>query len=462
MRNKIIFLTLCLLITVTSLGSLSYAKNIFTLEDALSRVSYHSDVEAWSDSITNVDKTIKSITDKHGISLDVGGNILSYSYDVKGETHGVSTGQTLSISKSNLNGTTLGANYSPKWSYSTDPKTGSATSSTWGLSLSQTIWPSPKLSSDQISLSIAAKHKNALQSQSDYILANARFKIEELYHKAQLAQEKVQFSQQNLHNAEKALEIIIRKKAMGEAGEFELIGAEIAVLRGKRELEVSLKASETARISLFDAIDLEGDFVLEPLNFYETPKSNVDIDFSELTSNLANHPLVQHYKVDLEKANLDLRATMAAEKPRADLSINFTNNKTFVASVNIGHSILDKNQQATTLESREEALENLEKAYEKAIEKLRDQVKDAEEDLQKLEQDLEISNLTVRQATLEKRAAEERYAKGMIEQTALEGAETKLRQAQLDFYELSFIYDLTLRRLSMGILGDLPLTGGSR
>lgn len=249
---------------------------------------------------------------------------------------------------------------------------------------------------------------------------------------------------------------------MGEAGEFELIGAEIAVLRGKRELEVSLKASETARISLFDAIDLEGDFVLEPLNFYETPKSNVDIDFSELTSNLANHPLVQHYKVDLEKANLDLRATMAAEKPRADLSINFNNNKTFVASVNIGHSILDKNQQATTLESREEALENLEKAYEKAIEKLRDQVKDAEEDLQKLEQDLEISNLTVRQATLEKRAAEERYAKGMIEQTALEGAETKLRQAQLDFYELSFIYDLTLRRLSMGILGDLPLAGGSR
>lgn len=462
MRNKALFLTLSLLLITSSFAVASPKTEIFTLEDALNRVNYHSDVEAWKDNLESTEKVLQGFNNKQMIGLNVGGRILSNNYNLDNEYHSFSTSQTLSISKSNLSGTNLNANFTPNWSYNTDPEKGSSISSSWSLSLDQTLWPPAKLNSDQISLTIAEQNKSMLERQKNYVLENAKFKIEELYHTAQLGEEKVLFAQESLANAKDILEIAIKKRELDEASESEIVSAQIGVLRAERELEASLKTAKNAKENLITSLDLDGDFELEKIELKDIQRREINLNLNELTKSIETHPLVQHYLVDLRQANLELEATIAAEKPKADLGISFDDKKVFTAYVTIGHAILDKNQRVTTRESREKSLEDLEEVYKKALEKLVEQIEEADENIQRLERDLEISTLTLRQAQLELDVAKERFEKGIIDQTTLDGAQTKLRQANLDYYEVYFTYDLTMRRLSLGILGDLPLTGGSR
>lgn len=460
MRNRALLLILSLLLIIFNFAAVASQVEILTLEDALNRINYHSDVKAWEDNLKSLDKTLQGLDDKQKIGLNVSGNILSYSYDLDNENHSLSTGQGISISKANLSGTNLSASFSPSWSYKLGSQEDASTNLTWSFSLNQKLWPPAKLNSDQISLTITQQNIDILEKQKDYVLTNAKFKIQELYHAAQLGQEKIQFAQANLANAERTLQMALEKQELGESSETEIISAEIGVLRAERELEASLNSAENAKEKLLDSLELDGNFALEKIDINGIQRRNLALNLDGLKSEIEVHPLIQHYSVELAEANLDLNATLAAEKPSADLAISIDNKKTFSAYINVGHAIFDKNQRVTTRESREENLEKLEKSYEEALENLLDKIEEANESLKKLERDLAISKLTLRQAELELDVAKERFAKGIIDQTSIDNAKLALKQAQLDYYEIYFTYDLTLERLNQGILGDLSTTGG--
>ena len=133
-------------------------------------------------------------------------------------------------------------------------------SASWSLSLQQTIWPSPRLSSDGINRVVAEVSKTALEKQRDYVLAGARFKIEELYRSAQLAQARVVLAEAGWRTAQENLQLVTAKVERGEAGELDLISGQLAVLRSERELESAQLAAARALENLLAAVDLAGPY----------------------------------------------------------------------------------------------------------------------------------------------------------------------------------------------------------
>lgn len=456
------------LLTLVALGVLLAGGHIsahelpletLTLEDAIGRVEYHSDYRAWQSSLTGVQESIQNINDKQAITLGLSGNLLSFTYNFDQETSSASVGTSLSLSKSALSGTTVSGSLSPTYQIR-DSKLNAG----WSLGFTQAIWPSPSLSSDRINLAIAKHTDDVLAKQYDYMRQNTELKIEELYRAAQLAWARVSFAETNLTTAHSALRIATQKEAIGEASEADMIAGQLGVLRAERDLESSKESARVAKHNLLAALDLDGDYDLAPLEISGLSVARVDCDFQEFVVDLEQHPLVLHYEYELARAEFELEAASEASKPEASLSITLgeTNRgNEFQASLRFGYPILDGNQRISTLQDRQDGLENVEQSLAEAVENLRLLFEQAAEELAKQARDLEIAQLTLRQAELELEAARLRYEAGIIEESALANTKLTLDQAQLSYVESVFRYNLACRRLNCGIVGDLTLAGGA-
>lgn len=457
-----LFITLLIVLGVSGVTTKA-SPALLTLEAALGRVAHHSDYQSWQQSLESTDDTVQGIRDKHALKLDINGNILSYSYNVDKETSDFSSGAGLTLTKSTLGGTSLTGRVSPSWNLSNG-----STSANWSIEVSQAIWPSPRLSSDQITLKAADKTASVLAQQRDYVVMNAQFKIERLYRSAQIAVARVGQAETSLDTAQKNLRILEQKRALGEASELDMINGELAVLRAERDLESARASLATAKRSLFEAIDLTGEYDLEPLDVTELHAAEVVVDLDGLLANVEHHPLVLTHEPELTKASLELEAGLEALKPQANLSVSLKETPqqggqggtVFQASITIGYPLLDGNQRAKTLENLSDNLEKTRDAYESALESVVRLIHEAEAELEKLSRDREIAGLTLRQAELEWEAAQLQYEVGMIDISALVSAEMRHKQAQLDYFESNYNYNWAQRRLSFGIVGDLTGTGG--
>lgn len=458
-RRLVIFIILGILLGIgTVFANESSPLETLTLEAALDRIEYHSDYQTWLNSVTSVENTIQSIKDKHTIGLDLSGNLLSYTYNLDNETTNIATGAGLSLSKSSLSGTTLTGSLSPTYSISN-----SGLNTKWTFGLKQAIWPSPSLGNDQITLAIAEQTNDVLAEQQAYMVVNAQLKIEDLYRTAQFAVARVSFAEISLANARLALHVISQKAALGEASEADLIAGQLGVLRAERDLESSTLSAQTAKDNLFAALELEGNYSLTVLDIQGVSGDTVDLNLDQLLANLEHHPLVLHYGYELEKALLDLEAAHELRKPEANLSISFgesNQGNQFQAALSIGYPLLDRNQRVSTLEEHQKSLDDVKQSQANAVENVKRLIEEAARELIKLERDKEIAQLTLRQAELEWTAAKQRHEAGIIDDSALSSAELTLGQAQLSYFESDFRYDLAKRRLSCGIVGDLPGTGG--
>ncbi|NMB01911.1 MAG: TolC family protein [Firmicutes bacterium] len=452
-------LVLVVLCFVVGLGTTASAESLLlTLDEALARVEFHSDYQAWLANLENVEDTIQSVIDKHSLGLDLTSNLLRYTHNFDSETSQLSTGGSLSLSKSSLKGTTLTGSISP--SVKLDELD---LSTTWSIALEQTLWPSPSLSGDRITLTTAEQNQAVLQAQREYLVENTKLKIEDLYRTAQLAQARLALARTSLDNAQANLVVIVQKAELGEASEADLISGQLSVLRSERELESSLMAAQTALDNLLTALDLTGDYRLAPLEVSNPPAGEGDLDVAGLLGNLENHPLVLPYRSELEKARLELQAANSESKPAANLTLRLEDSPTnqtggglrFQATVSIGYPLLDRNQRVRTLEERIDAVENAEESHQTALHNIQTALEDGVSELSKLARDREIARLSVRQAQLEMEAAQTQFDLGIIDQSILTSAEMGLLQAELDYWEASHRYDLAKRRLSQGIVGDL-------
>lgn len=126
----------------------------------------------------------------------------------------------------------------------------------------------------------------------------------------------------------------------------------------------------------------------------------------------------------------------------------------------IGYPLLDKNQRSSTLETLSDNLERARSAYEEALEQVKVLFKETAEEVKRLARDVEIADLTLRQAELEWEAAQLQYNAGLIDHSALDSAQLRLRQAQLEHYESMLNYSWAKRRLNRGLVGDLAVAGG--
>lgn len=462
-RFLVLALALGVLLSVSWISAAQESPIILTLDEALARVEYHSDYQAWESSWENTGKSIQTILDKHSLALDISGDILSYTYDLDNDKSSLSSGAGLSLSKSSLLGTTFTGSVSPKWDISKD-----STTTTWSLSLSQAIWPAPWFSSDQIALRTADETKTVLLKQRNYVMENARLKIERLYRTAQIAEARVAIAEAGLTTALRNQRVVEEKLAMGEAGELDLINSKLNVLRAERDLESSRTAADSAKANLLEAIGLAGDIQLAPLDISELPERLDDIDLDTLLAEVHNHPLVLPHEVDLIRAELELEAGQAASKPEASLRLSLGERSqggqgsgpAFTATVTVGYPLLDKNQRSSTLETLSDNLERARSAYEEALEQVKVLFKETAEEVKRLARDVEIADLTLRQAELEWEAAQLQYNAGLIDHSALDSAQLRLRQAQLEHYESMLNYSWAKRRLNRGLVGDLAVAGG--
>ena len=117
-RIWVLALTLCVLLGISRIATAHESPVILTLDEALARVEYHSDYQAWESNWENSSKSIQAILDKHSLALDISGDLFSYRYDFERDESDFSTGPALSLSKSNLWGTNLSGSFSPKWNLS--------------------------------------------------------------------------------------------------------------------------------------------------------------------------------------------------------------------------------------------------------------------------------------------------------------------------------------------------------
>jgi outer membrane protein TolC len=453
----------CLLFGLTHVACAADVPGVLTLEDVLARVEYHSDYKAWESSLESSTATLQSLLDKHGLALELSGNLLTYSYNLDTESSRLSTGAGLSLSKTNRWGTSVQGRLTPTW----DLSKGSAQTS-WSLELTQTLWPLPQQGSDQLTLQAAYQTQGVLHRQRDYVVANAQLKIERLYRAAQLAEARVALAEARLGEAIRSLSVLEQKQAMGEAGEADLISGELSVLRAERELEALIASAAAAKANLLKAVDLAGDYQLAPLDLEELPESSGEIDVDALISQAHQHPLVLQYEVELDRAERELEASLAAGKPQASLRVSLgertaqggQGGTTFEAAVTIGYPLLDRNQRENTIKALTDSQEKAEDSYASAVENVVSLIKDGAEEIKSLERDERIAFLTLRQAELEWELAQRQYAAGMIESTTLQSAELRLKQAQLDYYESLWNCAWAKRALNLGLVGDLTGIGG--
>lgn len=451
---------LCILLGLTAAVGAEQHPPVLTLADALARVEYHADYTAWQASLEGTEQTVQSILEKHSLGLDLGGN-MSYIYNMDTENSKIRSGITLSLSKSNLWGTSLEGQISPTWISSEESvKTG------WSLVLNQTLWPWPVYREEHMSLETARKTAAVLRAQEDYVLANARLKIERLYRTAQLAEARVALAEERLAEARRSFQVLKEKQVLGEANELTLISGELNVLRAERELEASAASASAAKAALFEAVALAGDYQLEPLHLQAVSHPEVDIDLAGILADVHNHPIVLPYELELAKASRELEAAAAAGKPQASFTMSLGDRSdnqqgtTFTASVTIGYPLLDRNQQENKLKTLTENVENAREAYERAVENVISLIQDAEAEVKTFERDTQIAYLTLRQAELEWEAAKLQHSAGIIDEASLNSAKLRLKQAQLDYYESAFNCAWAKRRLSLGIVGDITGTGG--
>ena len=432
---------------------------LLTLEEALARVEYHADYQAWLASLEQVEATIQSIADKHSVGLDLSGNLLKYTYNFEQDNSQLSSGGSLSLSKSNLMGSTLSGSISPSFRLSDGEL-----NTSWSIGLQQTIWPAPRLSSDQISLSLAEQRLDVLVKQGEYVTAQARSKIEELYRLAQLAQARLVFAETSLDQAHSALAMTTQKVELGEASEADLINANLGILRGERDLESSSKSALSAMESLLAAIELEGTYALESLELHAPPRSGGGISLPLSLAEPQRHPLVLGYEADLVAAELELEAAQELKKPQAGLSLSLTESPLsqtggglrFEATVSLGYRLLDHGQRSKTLDGKTDSLESAEKAYADALEQVRTSLEEGLAELNRLAREEEIARLNLRKLELEWETIQIQRDLGMLEPSSLRSAEMALYQGQLDLWEASYRYDLAKRRIEQGIVGDLP------
>lgn len=458
-KGLLIFVVFSIFVGVGCLTAADASLPTLTLEEALARVESHSDYQTWLANLDEVEDTLQSIADKHSLALDLSGNLLRYTYNFDQESSQLSTGGGISLSKSSLSGTSLSGNISPTYSF----KDGELRT-TWSLGVEQTLWPAPRYSSDQLTLSVAKGQHDLLQRQREYMVAGARLKIEDLYRTAQLAQMRVAFAETSLENAQTSLTVTKQKVKLGEASEADLISSELSILLAERELESSLSNAQTALDNLLSALDLEGDYQLASLEIELPPTTEIEVDVEGLIAELVNHPLVLASKLELDKAELELKAAQESSKPQANLSINLSESPTtqqggglsFQAMVSVGYPLLDRNQRNRTLETRAESLDKAEESYQDVLENVRTLIEEAALDLSKLARDEEIARLTLRRAELEWEAVQRQFELGIIEGNLLTNAQMELLRAKLDYWEACHRHSLAKRRLSLGIVGDLP------
>lgn len=445
------------------------AQEYFTLAMALDRVEYHSDYQSWLNSTETTRKSIKTILDKQQprIELDSGqSGIVSYNYNIDKEHSSFMVSPSLSISKTSLHGTSLTTSVTPSKTLQkgTDWRVG------WLVSLRQTIWPSPSLSADRIALSNSDKSLVMLESLEEYVIQSALFKIEELYRSAQLIEARVNFAEKNLQAERHGLQVTLEKVAIGEAGDAELITSKLGVLRSEKELELAKANAKNAVRRLQDAIGLEESITLSPLELESLAAYNIhEISSANLAIYVEEHPLIIPLLVDIEKAKLDLLAAEEALKPGASFSFSFSENQSnerqLRANFNISYPVLDGGQKNETIQNRTEALDSLSETYEKSIEDLLETKQDLLNNLDSLAREMEINELTALKSNLEFEAALHQYSLGVIDARTLERHEIQLRQAELNYWDSIYQYDLAVRRLNSGILGDLVglgIGGGGR
>ncbi len=441
------------------------AQDLLTLEGALARVEQHSDYQAWLKNLEAVEETLEGIKDRHLLGIELTGSILRFNHNFSRDSSRWDTAGGLSFSKSTAQGATFSGSLNPSFNWQNQE-----ISASWSLGWQQTIWPSPRLGSEEINRVVAEVNKAGLEEQRAYVLAGARLKIEELYRSAQLAQARVALAEAAWRSAQENLQLITARVERGEAGEMDLISGQLAVLRGERELESAQLAAARALESLLAAVDLAGgQYTLEPLELTSLPRSGIEPDFAALQADLEKHPLLLNYRAELERARLELAAAEAAKKPEASLTVRLENAPetatgggfSFQAAVSIGYPLLDRNQRTKTTQAREEALEDVEQSYAQALADLHKSLEDAQAELARLARDEEIARLSLRQAELEWQAVQKQYELGAVEEGALNQAQLALRQAQLDYWDACHRHDLAKRRLSLGIVGDL-LGGVSR
>ncbi|MGI6149965.1 MAG: TolC family protein [Limnochordia bacterium] len=462
---RLLALALCALLALSGAAAASpAAASTLTLAEALDRAVYHSDYQAWQANFASTADAVQSILDKHSLGLDLSGTLLSYTYDLDSATARISSGAGLSLSKSNLWGTTLQGRITPTWNISNR-----STNTSWSLELTQTLWPSPKYGADQIALQTVHSKQAALLKQEEYVLANARMKIERLYRAAQIAEARAQLALERLAAAQQNLSVVEQKRAIGEASEVDLISGELNVLRAERDLETTQASAAAAKEDLLRAVELAGDYELVPLVLDDLPGDLPEINIDELLANVHGHPLVLQYEVELTRAGRELEAGQAAGRAQASFRLALEEKTpsggqqggtTFLAAVTIGYPLLDRNQRADTLASLADSLENAEEAYENAVENVVNLILETEAEVKRLERDKQIAWLSLRQAELEWEAARLQHGAGIIDDSALHSAELRLRQAQLDHYESAYNCAWAKLRLSLGLVGDLSGTGG--
>lgn len=456
-----IFLVL-VLVSLLSFGHNVYAQDYFSLNMALEQVESHVDYQNWLKSVNTTEASITAIRDKQKPQLELGGQAVSLMYNLDRQTSTVNVAPSFSFSQRALSGTVLNASLSP----SKELATNKDWIVKWSLSLNQTIWPSPKLSADRLNLQNGQSTLAMLEAQRDYILQNARLKIEELYRQAQLVEARVRFSEQNLRVEQTAYQVTLEKVAIGEASDADLITGRLGVLRAEKELEQALANAQNAKKRLVDALEYAEPMSLQPLELDLILNKMYSVVPEEFQLVLEEHPLLLQRLEDIKKAERDRLAAMEVLRPGASLTLSLgeAQNSTdlqFRASVTISYSLLDGNQKKETVDGRTETLESAVLAYEKELAALEQSVQDAYRNLASLARDLEIAELTLAKADLELQAAQKQFVLGTIDLRALERQELQFNQAQLNHLELSFQYDLTVRRLKGGILGDLTGSGGA-
>lgn len=341
-------------------------------------------------------------------------------------------------------------------------KMGSPYSSTAGFSLSQPLFTSGAL---YASVSMAKKGKEIAEIQSVQEKNSVISTVRTLYNQILLVESLIEATEESRKSAKANLDIVAKKKVLGQASQFEVLQADVKYREIGPKL-VSLKNQrQTLMTNLKTFLNLKEDKEFE-LSGQLIPDSNPFRDYSleeikeEAMQNRPELTLLQQQKAILKsqrllaasaalpKVNLQADVTHQAQAETRD-DLEYYRSKNVAVSVSIplfkGGKNLASVQQAN-IELKKHELE-----YEQAEDHILSEVENAYLMIFETAKSVESNTALVRQAQEAVRLAKIMYENGRATQVELLSAESGLLNAKSAYLSSVFEYNTAILQLKKAI-----------
>lgn len=291
------------------------------------------------------------------------------------------------------------------------------------------------------SLIIAEAELERLASEKKVDWLESYYKILRLRERLEYSQIAVQLALDNLSEVEAQSEI-------GEAGQEQLLMAEINVQKARLQNDQIISSIMQAEDGLTLELGLsDADIQLREHNIsinkmFSLEKSNIDtIDKTTVELLKKNNVQLQEIMLNKEYAEQELKWQLKSDDIKVDTfsSYNYSSAKdkgNWQVGVGISYDFYDGGKQELSIEGNKTKIKNLEKQYTHTLKQLKLQLK-ALLDQQKLnEMKLKSAETNIEKAKLEEKLFTTQYKEGMISKNQLKEKNLAVKQAEINYKEV--------------------------